>query len=304
MAPLSATFFEGVRDFAQGINSMAPDLVFGPRPGSGLGLYHYTDLGALSGIVQSNDLWLTHARYSNDEDESVYGERLARERVQAWTSNTAGADAFRDAVLAALDDAEGSEAYVCCFCEQDNLLGHWRAYGANGTGVSLGFVTDGFARYTEEAEARGLVLRLWKVFYERKTQERIVERAMTFSFAEQWRAQDPAEKALLARDLLRFFIPTFKNPDFAEEREYRLILSPTGPNALPPRYRTGRGMLVPYHVLSSVLANPATSLLPIRSVRVGPGPRKLENARSVEMLLRQSRADAVAVHASDTPYRG
>ena len=42
-------------------------------------LFHYTDLGALASIIRNNDLWLSDARYSNDEHEMTHGYELAQE---------------------------------------------------------------------------------------------------------------------------------------------------------------------------------------------------------------------------------
>jgi hypothetical protein len=41
-------------------------------------LFHYTDLNALTSIVQNNDLWLTDSRYSNDECEMTHGYDVAK----------------------------------------------------------------------------------------------------------------------------------------------------------------------------------------------------------------------------------
>src|SRR5262245_49436662 len=66
--------------YLQHIQSYDPDLIFGVKPGEPL--FHYTDLAGLHGIVKNRDLWLTHSRYSNDDEELVHGERAAREVIE------------------------------------------------------------------------------------------------------------------------------------------------------------------------------------------------------------------------------
>jgi hypothetical protein len=84
-----------------------------------------------------------------------------------------------------------------------------------------------------------------------------------------------------AADAIQFFIPTFKNPAFHEENEWRLIFTPSPGGAdiaLPKvKFRVGRSMLVPYYSLQDIRASPMSpvvmpSLLPIVGVRLGPSP--------------------------------
>jgi len=44
--------------------------------------HHYTDLDGLRGIVEKDDLWLTNAQYSNDEEEMEHGYEIARTVVR------------------------------------------------------------------------------------------------------------------------------------------------------------------------------------------------------------------------------
>jgi len=56
--------------------------------------------------------------------------------------------------------------YVCCFCEEDDLLSQWRSYGANGTGVSLGFESTGFTFLTgADVPSQTGLMSLSRVFY-------------------------------------------------------------------------------------------------------------------------------------------
>ena len=192
--------------------------------------------------------------------------------------------------------------YICCFCEEPNLLSQWRSYGANGTGVCLAFDPMQFTAITGADMPLGL-MRVWRVFYKDKTQEKIVRSAIDF-VPELRPGADPELMARQAADAIHFFIPTFKNSDFAEEKERRLIFTPFPDCSVKPRYRTARGMLAPYYSVRDLTETAGSALLPLRSITIGPSVRKELNAQSTAMLLAQNGYDDVEVAVSDTPYRG
>ena len=103
-------------------------------------------------------------------------------------------------------------------------------------------------------------------------------------------------------------MPTFKNQDFEEEKERRLIFTPSPKCRVGPSFRVVRGMLVPYYSLKALgreIYGPNNeSPLPIVNVRVGPSVRQTENIVSAKMLLSQNGYKEVTVNASDTPFRG
>ena len=285
-------------------------------PPEGQQIYHYTDLGALSGIINGHDLWLTNSLYSNDEDESRHGYEIAHSVIKKYlrkSKRTRPRDAlminYVEAISLLIEANPAEGFYICCFCDEDNLLSQWRSYGANGTGVSIAFDPMEFIHITGPDLPLGL-MRLWKVFYEESQQLRIVESAIEFV----WDSRAPSDTAdQLARravDAIQFFIPTFKNADFREEKERRLIFTPDPSCPVKPRYRVGRGMLIPYYSVRDLAEAAGRSgpndawPLPIRSIMVGPSAQKALNVESTTMLLRQNGYTSVNVRASATPYRG
>lgn len=239
--------------FLDSIGSFNVDLIFTPqtklREGS-LQLYHYTDLGGLIGIVEKHDLWLTHSRYSNDEEEMRTGLRVVEEVIDQAVHSGTYDPIYLQELQRITSSPEG--VYICCFCEEENLLSQWRAYGASGSGVSLQFAPKQFADISGPDNINGL-LRFWKVFYRADTQRDIIQKALLF-YAPQGAQLDPAERARKAADAIRFFIPTFKNQDFEEEKEWRLIFTPSPQATIPPRFRVGRNMLVPYYSLRDLIS--------------------------------------------------
>jgi hypothetical protein len=146
-------------------------------------------------------------------------------------------------------------------------------------------------------------MRLWKVFYDREQQRKIIRDSIDYPY---WPVSNEDERIRFVVDALQFFMPTFKNGDFREEQERRLIFTPC-PTALPkPRFRTRRGLLVPYfslQELSGSLGPSSVCNLPIKGVLIGPGPHRNLNVESCKMLLAKHAYLSVPVQASTTPYR-
>lgn len=294
--------------FLKGIGSYHPELTYGPK--SGEPLYHYTDLNGLLGIVKTHDLWLTHLRYSNDEEELTLGYKtakavIAQERSMLNAEEHADKLAYLDALSKWLETPTSAGVYICCFCMADDQLSQWRSYGANGTGVSVQIDWEVFRYVAGTDSPQGGLMRLWPVFYDPQTHERILKTAITIAFEQPSDpASTPAERARQAADFIEFFIPTFKNQGFEEEREYRLIFTPSEDYLEKLQFRVGRGMLIPYYSLKELSSDLPAGKLPIKGLRVGPSTAKLLNAESVQMLLKRFGYEDVKVDMSNTPYRG
>jgi hypothetical protein len=146
-------------------------------------------------------------------------------------------------------------------------------------------------------------MRLWKVFYETEKQKSIVREAINFAFNDQ--NQPPAERAPQAADAIQFFIPTFKNEGFSEEKECRLIFTPSPGFDKACQFRVSRGMLVPYYTLQTLFdKQQQLDKLPLIGVRVGPSANRRLNVESAVMVLDQAGYGHIPVDSSSTPYRG
>ena len=235
----------------------------------------------------------------------THGYGVTRDVIAAQRTLNPGPEwvPYLDAVEATLAAAPADGSYICCFCLEDNLLSQWRSYGANGTGVSIKLEPQDFDYVCGPDSPFGGLMRLWKVFYERDKQESIVQEALNFAFID---ATLPmAERARRAAEAIEFFIPTFKNGDFAEEAECRLIFTPSPLSQAKRAFRVARGMLVPYYSLRALsiglIGDPGR--LPITGVRVGPSPNRTLNVASARMLLAQAGYTDAPVDESSTPYR-
>jgi hypothetical protein len=281
------------------VGSYHSDLIFGVKEK----LFHYTDLNGFQGIISNHDLWLTHLRYSNDEEEMLHGQRVVSDviakdlKVKPNPKKTA----FLAAVKQKL--AQQVDVYICCFCLEGDLLSQWRGYGASGSGVSVCIDPKEFEWLTGPDSPPGGLLRIWKVFYDEDRQRKIIRDLLKCGMDQPGRLEKRAEDTAAA---IQFFVPTFKNKSFDGEQECRMIFTPATGFQLSPKFRVRGGMLVPYFSLKDLsrLLSHVPCQLPIRSVRLGPSVHKLLNKGSAEMMLKASKYAATSVDCSAIPFRG
>jgi len=296
--------FAALTGFLDSLDSYSSDLVQELR--AGVKLCHYTTLEGALGIVQGGDLWLSHLRFSNDDEEFLYGLRLVSEEMEVMAAaalNDAERVACIRATQALVEKQRDQPIYISCFCEHENLLSQWRGYADNGGGVSIEFDAQGFRAYSGEDSQFGLT-RLWRVVYKETSQRNVVRKALDYPY---WPSQAQSDRARYIADALAFFLPTFKNGDFLDEKERRLIFTPAPATPVKPRFRVRSGMLVPYVRMRDMAGQPPEAPprpLPIKRVLVGPGRHRQLNRDSLRMALDVHGYSAVPVDVSSTPYRG
>ena len=273
-------------------------------------LFHYTDLNGLDSIVSKHDLWLTHALYCNDEAEMKLGVEIARSEINQLEQTERKASAisqklsFFTALDALLAQPRREGVYISCFCQGDDILSQWRAYGANGNGVSICMAPSAFEDYTG-LQPFGF-LSIWNVFYEPPQQKEIMARAIENTY--NWFSMLPPEEiAKKAKDVIDFFVPTFKHECFKEEQEWRMIFAPAASGDVKPRYRAARDMLIPYYSLKDLIVSQGVDVaswrLPIKAVLIGPSRHRALNKASAESFLSDN-GYSCPVNASATPYPG
>lgn len=303
MDDLSTIDIDALQGFLEHVGSYSLDLIY--NPGDLKAIYHYTDLNGLRGIIDNHDLWLTHSRYSNDDEELTHGFQIVSKVIEEESAGAANRRRknYLGHVRSIFEEPKAEGVYICCFCEEDNLLSQWRSYGANGTGVSLSFAPASFSYITGPDSPPSGLIRLWKVFYNEDVQTSIIKQAINYYWDKT--ALTVEQRAKQAVDAIQFFIPTFKNHDFEEEKEIRLIFTPLPNCPTKPQFRVSRGMLVPYYSLRELSGGTATPRpLPILGARVGPSVNKILNVESAKMLLTKAGYGGLKVDSSNTPYRG
>lgn len=157
-------------------------------------LYHYTTAAGLMGILGSQRLWATNARFLNDPSEIRYALKVVSDTVAK--SEKAYLEARKaEATLTVPDFAalmggvkipkierwakellevfhHQREVYVTSFCEKGDLLSQWRGYAAASGGYAIGIAAAEIWRPTNMRPGPRVILR--KVIYNPEIQRRIV----------------------------------------------------------------------------------------------------------------------------------
>ena len=195
-------------------------------------LFHYTTLAGGYGILSSDAIWMTKIRYLNDTSELEIGIatfKLVLEELLRAPGPADERELIHD-VHAGLGSVAASNICVASFCEHGDLLSQWRWYGEGGRGLSLG---------VSSAVLRGLAsgaINLWKCVYDahahRELLRAMIDRLLAAYRDERAGAGGPLNAERRHYLVQRFFAsflqiaPIIKNPNFAEEREWRLVTLP------------------------------------------------------------------------------
>lgn len=222
-------------------------------------LYHYTGVGALLGIVESNSLWASNIYYLNDSREIVHACDIFRMSLSAYLKDGA-IDSNEEEYLNQLNTwVEGCKRnhfniFIFSLSEHSSLLSQWRSYTPHGKGVSIGI-----SEQTINYLAKQHKLRIGKCLYEIQEQANLVG-SLINKMILRFRRRPPeidlskAHPATCYFEFLEQFrgdvlqvLALIKHETFVEEQEWRLV-SPYFEKYITPdiKYREGASMLIPY----------------------------------------------------------
>ncbi len=287
-----------IQQIAQSLYSGSPDEL----------LYHYTTIGGLQGIVESQCLWASDVRYMNDSAELQYIIRLLRERNES-TSSPIGEGSQDRSLLAQFIDwieyrmTNGHMVFAASFRANGNLLSQWRGYSRIGKGVSIGFKGSDIQQLLTDKQ-----FQLGRCIYRREDQIALIDRVLDSlsTMIKQFELENPDTEreyffSLIEADMLRI-AALLKHPSFAEEDEWRIV-SPVITDYLsaPVKFREGKSMLIPYYEFPLSLQNEA---IPIEHLFLGPTPNSALSLNSIRLYLRKQgiQLDKDITYC-DIPYR-
>lgn len=296
------------------------DLLTQPPPPR---FHHYTGAAGLLGILkkEKHELWASAMGFSNDATEGLYATQIGQEIIENHPLAKEDAEPFRQiywliqALFAPYPDWENG--YVISFCEEDNVLSQWRAYGA-GAGFSIGFSASSYA---DMECPSGSEIRLVKVEYSLSKQRENLRRTLDGVHDLLRRsASSTSLKDVLSSlgSMLYVYISQWacsvKHEAFKEEKEWRITVFPnydwSSPAAafgmlgkrLPlighPEFREHRGRLLPY-----VSVKPKTGKFEIESITVGPSKTQALDRKAIELLVEKLSLSNVKILCSDIPLQ-
>ncbi len=270
--------------------------------------YHYTDATGLLGILMSNRVWATDARFLNDPSEGHY---LPQKLLQIFESRergkTSAAKVFLDGVRNHLAHPRDQNTTFCIsFCANGDLLSQWRWYGSFGRGYALGFELDMKPHFQ--------IGGLYDVCYGDGPLELMADDLLDIYLAasEKWGTHMSDDISAEAAALFRTLAWQFKDPNYSEEQESRIIIGRDNrkdylfEKEAPIHFRAKGGDIVPYIPLAfdPIMGDNNAALLPIKEIIVGPGVDFERSYASIGRLLADNDYEGVQIRQSAIPFRG
>lgn len=227
-------------------------------------IYHYTKPEKLLNIISGETIRFSNVLYLNDKEEVAYSYKLI---VKLITENNAlNADLFnkiknhfdnkyKNIVDGNSDLTNKLEYFTTSFSSESDNLTLWNNYakGLNYTGYNIGFNKK---KLIKEMTDKNYLPIYGSVIYDREKQIKIIK-----SIFKKWNNQ--FEKALQSKknnkvklfdilfeliDVLNIVSIFFKNPQFKNEHEYRIVIvnAFSTTDSKPTKVVEKNGLFVPY----------------------------------------------------------
>lgn len=265
-------------------------------------LWHYTTAEGFKGIIESQKLWATHAKYLNDSSELIHA--LTYWDLEDSNKNKIKEQLFEKTLF------EKFDPFILSFSSnqpEDGLLSQWRGYGEYAIVFDQNLVLKSIKNKLPSDE--GAALEANAVWYDKKnvlkeksydliysTLDKHVTAILNKEIVESkaiWEKDEPDLMEQFLRILLRS-----KNPGFSEEKEFRCIyIKKQECVALPIKFRLGKEELIPYVEISY-------SVDTIKKIVIGPHPNQEKRVNSAKMFLKLMGLSEIDVVNSRIPYIG
>ena len=272
-------------------------------------LSHYTGIGALIGIAESESLWASSISYLNDSKEIVHAceilERIIEPRIsqEGTTEISRFLYQLKEWVKSCKNTAH--TIFIFSLSEEPSLLSQWRSYTPHGKGVSLEFSPDKINSIAKSAN-----MRIARCIYERSEQEEIMNaliekllqsfrQKLTDIDTSKWHESQSYHGFIIeyTNDIFQV-LSIIKHGAFREEREWRLISQhyPKYTDSII-KFREGASMLVPYIELQLGKDKPY-----FNNVVLGPTQHNNLSMSGLSMFL-SNRQLCQQTTSSGIPYR-
>ena len=137
-------------------------------------LFHYTGIGSVLGMANTNCIWASHAYYLNDSKEILHAIDVLQTALQpqlVFGAMSAEELEFANQFLLWSRSFQGSRYNIFIFSlsEERSLLSQWRSYTPHGKGISIGFSAELLTRLMRENR-----MKIARCVYEHIEQEEIL----------------------------------------------------------------------------------------------------------------------------------
>lgn len=279
-------------------------------------IYHYTKPEKLLNILSGGTIRFSNALYLNDKEEIAYSYKLIIHLVDEFDDLELNPDLFdkvknhfrnkyKHIVDGSNDFVNKLEYFTTSFSTESDNLTLWNNYakGKSYTGYNIGF--DKKKLISEMIENNYLPV-YGSVIYDKKKQEKIIhaifkkwnmlfERALKSKKSNQVKLFDIMFELI---DILSIVSIFFKNPQFKNEKEYRIVMVNTfgNKNSKPTGVVEKNGLFVPYMEYKFSKGS-------VKSINIGPTFEENIFYTSTNRMLLNFGYEEKEVYRSKIPLR-
>lgn len=196
-------------------------------------IHHYAPALGAEGIIRSNEFWLTHFRFTNDEDEIEHGLRLALDEIRHFLEKHRLLLAI---IEERLNNTHQPDIYVACFSRKRDSIAQFDRYAERGTGAMITINPNPDHHYYIGYPQRGLVagqINFSEVTYSHKEKIEKIRAYLNhflpvaISLFEQRAFYEPVRTRFMLEfaGCLYRIISCFKNSGWEDEAEVRLAVT-------------------------------------------------------------------------------
>lgn len=223
-----------------------------------LRLYHYCSIDSFYNIVTSRSIWLSNSNQMNDSYENKWIENYF-DIVKEYFKESKYNDLIKNSL--AMYEWNSKPPFIFCLSASKDILSQWRAYSNDGQGVSIGFDTK-YLNLKNESPSPNVychnTIGLQKIEYHNYSQKKKVTELCESVKNTFDKNPNSTENIMLSLDLAFSLVNwalIFKNASFKEEREWRIIHTPTDndhydenlDNLSKLQFRTSTGKIITYY---------------------------------------------------------
>ena len=277
-------------------------------------IYHYTKPEKLLDILQGETIRFSNVLYLNDKDEVAYSYKLIVQLIEkAQNLNEELFEKIHNHFFAKYkyivdgnsDFENNIEYFTTSFSSDSDNLTLWNNYakGKNYTGYNIGFNKK---KLIKDMESKNYFPIYGSVIYDRKKQTQII-----LSIFKKWNTLfEKASKSKKASkiklfnilfeliDVLNIVSIFFKNPEFKNEHEYRIVLVNAfgTEKSKPTKIVEKNGLFVPYIEYKFNKSS-------VSSVNIGPTLNETIFFTSTNRMLLNFGYENIEVYRSKIPLR-
>ena len=207
-------------------------------------LYHYTDAGALLGIIQNKEFWASYIRFMNDNTEYDLAKEILFKKLPTFIkSNIRNSNSLVEKLKTNFEAMiRRIDLFIISFSEKENDLDQWRAYGKSTPNYSLkvnlkslsnnsniliekNAVKERISSYVYSTGCPTISKVLMPCIYNKEDQEMLMDEIILDSFNHMKEYSEDENKFVdyIARRFV-YYAPLVKNEVYKNENEWRIVI--------------------------------------------------------------------------------